>query len=155
MGAYILLQVFLPMLESGLTELAGYLRGRIVHEVAVLPKYIVRGTGTSAGGLLLVGAGAVAVLVRLLLRDGRRRRPELRDRRDVLRDWVVEGRRLPVCRSLHLLVLGRDVCCWFAEKLVMPKDGNVVFATDTFHRNQLVTDPHSCLKAALCCELPD
>ena len=95
----ILLQVFLPGPNGALPELRCELCGRVVYEISILPKHV-----SSARVLLLllllrsllVGAAIVALPYR------GRRRSELGNGRDVLRNGVVKRRRLPVCRwPLH------------------------------------------------------
>lgn len=102
--AYVLLHVLLAVLECRLAELGGDLGCRVVHELAVGTEDVARGAA-----LLLVGAPRVALL-RPGLRHWRRRRSQLGDCRHMLRDGVVQGGRLPVCRgALHreLLWCGR------------------------------------------------
>jgi hypothetical protein len=64
---HILFQIFLAMLEGGLTELRGELRRGIIHEVAVLSKYISARRASLLLGwlLLLIWAAIVALRVRL------------------------------------------------------------------------------------------
>ena len=94
---YVLLHILLVVLEGRLAELGGDLGGGIVHELAVPAKDVAGG----GAALLLVGAAGIALL-RALLRHWRRRRSQLGDCRDMLRDGVVEGRGLPICRGALL-----------------------------------------------------
>lgn len=93
--AYILLDVFLAVLERGLAKLRSNLRCGIVHELAIGTKDI-----ASIASLLLVRVAAVSLL-RLRGARRRRRRPQLRNCRNVLRHRVVQRGRLPVICSLH------------------------------------------------------
>lgn len=67
-GSYVLLNVFLTVLEGGLAELGGDLRSGVVHELAVGAKDV-----AARAPLLLVGVRVVAMLLRLRgARRGRR-----------------------------------------------------------------------------------
>ena len=55
--AYVLLDVFLAVLESRLAELGRYLRRRVIHELPVRAKDVAR-----RAALLLVGRSAVALV---------------------------------------------------------------------------------------------
>ncbi len=93
--AYILLDVFLAVLERRLAKLGRDLGGGIIHKLAVGAKDVA-GAGAA---LLLIGIAAVALRLRGARRRGRG--PELRHRRYVLRHGMVQRGRLPVVGSLH------------------------------------------------------
>jgi hypothetical protein len=83
------------MLKRCLAKLRGHLRRWVVHELTIGTKDI-----SSIASLLLVWVSAVS-LMRLRRPWRRRRRPELRHCRDMLRYGMMQRGRLPVICALH------------------------------------------------------
>lgn len=99
--SYILVDKLLALLEGSLPEMRRYLGSRVVHELAVLPKHVLRPCLLLLL-LLRVRAAAIAAMLRGLRTCWRRWRSELRNRRHMLGDRVVKRGRLPVgLWSLH------------------------------------------------------
>lgn len=84
----VLFDVFLTLVEGGLSELGCNLGGGIVHELAVGAEDV-----PACAALLLIRiprrVASIALLLRLGTPGRRRRRPKLRHGRDVLRDGVM------------------------------------------------------------------
>lgn len=124
-----MLQVFLSGSDSALAQLRCELRGRVVHEISVLPKHV-----SPAGVLLLLLLLLRLRLVRaaiVALAYWWRWGSELGDRRDVLRNGVVKGRRLPVCCwPLHRAQGGGGmvVFFWSGGKLLRNVLDGLIFA---------------------------
>lgn len=104
---HILLKIFLTVLDRRLPKLCRHLRRRIVYELPILPEEVPRGP---RAWLLLLLLRVLLLLLRVritvagllgLIRNWRRRRPELGDGRDVLRNGVVEGGRVAVAGGVH------------------------------------------------------
>lgn len=101
-GTYILLNVLLAGIDSSLPNLEAHLGRVVVHETPKGRVHIASTWLALRRRLRGIGGGASGVAILTVGGGGRGRRAQLRHRRDVLGDGVVQRRRaVGVGRSLH------------------------------------------------------